>query len=109
MYYGLGLTAILPYLIPYRPIIRAGIGFISANPVTVTPTESFRPTQTTFYFRAGAGVSRSIMENVQFEFLSDLWVTPYRYRIYIFDRKEVDTSDAMFVHLILSLGVSYIF
>jgi len=49
------------------------------------------------------------MENVQFEFLSDLWVTPYRYRIYIFDRKEVDTSDAMFVHLILSLGVSYIF
>jgi len=109
MYFGPCLTAILPYLIPYRPILRAGVGFLSANPVTVTPTETFRPTQTTFYFRGGAGISRSIMENMQFELTGDVWITPYKYRIYRFNRKDVETEDALFVHLMFCLGVSYIF
>jgi len=109
MYFGPCLTAILPYMIPYRPVMRVGVGFLSANPVTVTPTETFRPTQTTFYFRGGAGISRSIKENIQFELTGDIWVTPYEYRIYRFNRKDVETEDVLFTHLMVCLGVSCIF
>ena len=48
MKYQFGLLAHFPYFIPYRPSGRIGIGFIATDPVTVTPTETFRPSQTTF-------------------------------------------------------------
>jgi len=108
-YFGPSITAILPYFIPYRPIVRAGVGFISVNPITVTPTSTFRPTQTTFYIRAGAGISRSIRENIQFELMADVWFTPYAYRIYKFNRRFVTTEDKYFSHLVISLNISYFF
>jgi len=109
LYFGPSVTAILPYFIPYRPIVRAGVGFISVNPITVTPTSTFRPTQTAFYIRAGAGVSRSIRESIQFELMADVWFTPYAYRIYKFNRRYVTTEDKYFSHLVISLGISYFF
>ena len=108
-YFGPTLTAILPYFIPYRPIVRAGVGFISVNPITVTPTSTFRPTQTAFYIRAGAGMSRSLRENIQFELMADIWFTPYAYRIYRFNRRYVTAEDKYFSHFVISLGINYFF
>jgi len=107
--YHLNLLALFPVLIPYRPVARLGIGFLSVNPVTVTPTERFRPTQTTFYFLCGAGVSRSIFDNVLLEASANFWITPYEYRIYRFNRLDVDTSVERFTHLSISIGVAYTF
>ena len=107
--YQLGVAAILPYLIPYRPIVNAGIGFLSVDPVTVTPTESFRPSQTTFYFVFGIGVARSIKENITVEAASSLWVSPYKYRIYRFNRSDVEIDESQFTHGSFHVGVSYIF
>lgn len=107
--YQLGLTTILPYLIPYRPVATVGIGFLSADPVTVTPTETFRPSQTTFYFTGGAGIARSIRENITIEVMSSIWVSPYRYRIYRFNRSDVEMEEKQFTHLSFHVGVSYIF
>lgn len=107
--YQLGGLAVFPVLIPYRPLARLGIGFISVNPITVTPTATFRPTQTAFYFYGGSGITRSIRENISLEASATFWVTPYQYRIYTFNRSDVDTDDEQFTHLSISLGISYLF
>lgn len=109
MNYQFGVTAILPYLIPYRPVARLGVGFLSVNPVTVTPIESFRPGQTAFYFIAGTGLTRSIRENIIIEWTVNIYHTPYDYRIYTFDRSEVTTLDVRFTHYVFNLGLSYSF
>jgi hypothetical protein len=109
MSYQLGLAAIFPYLIPYRPIARIGFGFLSSDPVTVTPTESYRPSQTTFYIVTGGGITRSIKENIVVELNANIWLTPYRYRIYRFNRSNVEAENKQFTHLAISLGVMYIF
>lgn len=109
MKYQLGLLTYFPYLIPYRPKAMIGIGFLATDPVTVTPTETFRPSQTTFYFIFGGGITRSIRENIAVELGTDLWVAPYRYRIYSFNRSSVDIEEKQFTHLTFSLGISYIF
>ena len=88
---------------------RLGFGFLSVNPITVTPTESFRPGQTAFYFIAGAGITRSIRENIIIEWTANIYYTPYVYRIYSFDRSEVTTNDVRFTHYFFSLGISYSF
>ncbi len=107
--YQLGLTAILPYLIPYRPVASLGIGFLSADPITVTPTRTFRPSQTTFYFTGGGGFTRSIRENISIEATGNIWISPYRYRIYRFNRSDVEIEKKQFTHLSFHIGVSYIF
>ncbi len=107
--YALSLVALFPVLIPYRPVARLGVGFLSVNPVTVTPTESFRPTQTTFYFLCGAGVSRSILDGILLEASANFWITPYQYRIYRFNRLDVDSSVERFTHLSISVAVAYTF
>ena len=107
--YHLNLLAVFPVLIPYRPVARLGIGFLSVNPITVTPTETFRPTQTTFYFVGGAGVTRMILDRMLVEASAQFWVTPYRYRIYEFDRYDVTTATEQFMHVSISLGLVYAF
>ncbi len=107
--YQLGLTTILPYLIPYRPVASLGIGFLSADPITVTPTNTFRPSQTTFYFIGGGGVTRSIKENITIEAMGNIWVSPYHYRIYRFNRREVEIDEKQFTHVSFHVGISYIF
>ncbi len=109
MNYQFGGTAILPYMIPYRPMARLGVGFLSVNPITVTPTESFRPGQTAFYFIGGAGMTRTLRENIIIEGTANIYYTPYAYRIYAFDRSEVTTYDARFTHYTFNLGISYSF
>ena len=103
------LVALFPVLIPYRPIARCGVGFMSVNPITVTPTESFRPAQTTFYLCGGAGLTRSLYENVLVQMEATFWVTPYRYRVYRFNRLDVTVSEERFAHVGLSLGAVYTF
>ena len=107
--YRLNLLAIFPVLIPYRPIARFGIGFISANPITVTPTTTFRPTQTTFYIIGGAGITKSLLDKFLLEAGANFWITPYEYRIYRFNRLSVDVDEQRFIHVGISLGVSYTF
>jgi hypothetical protein len=107
--YNLGLTAIIPVLIPYRPYASFGIGIQSVNPVTANPIDTFRPTQTTFYFNATAGFTRSIMENFLVDLGGGVLFTPYRYRVYTFDRSKVTTEDRQFTHFTFSLGLSYNF
>jgi hypothetical protein len=105
----LGAMAIFPVLISYRPIARLGLGFLSTNPITVTPTQTFRPTQTTFYLIGGAGLSRSVFTRFLVEADMSFWATPYKYRIYRFDRLNVSTESERFMHLEIQLGVSYTF
>jgi len=107
--YRMNLIALFPVLIPYRPVARFGIGFLSVNPVTATPTDTFRPTQTTFYFLGGAGVTRMILDRLLVEAGANFWVTPYEYRIYRFNRYDVTTTTERFMHLSLSLGFVYTF
>lgn len=107
--YNLGFTAIFPVLIPYRPYASFGIGVQSVNPITVNPVETYRPTQTTFYFTAGAGITRSIKENFLVEASAGVWFTPYKYRVYTFDRNKVTTENKQFTHVTFSLGISYNF
>ena len=107
--YRLSLVTLFPILIPYRPIARLGVGLLSVNPVTVTPTSSFRPTQTTFYCIGGVGVSRSVFDRICVEACANLWITPYKYRTYRFNRLDVETSTDRFTHLSVSLAVTYTF
>ena len=107
--YHLNLLALFPVLLPYRPVARLGVGFLSVNPVTVTPTDTFRPTQTTFYLLGGAGVTRSISSAVLLEASANFWITPYEYRIYRFNRLDVETSAERFTHLSISLALTYTF
>jgi hypothetical protein len=107
--YRINVLAIFPVLIPYRPMARFGIGFLSTNPVTVTPTETFRPTQTTFYFIGGAGITKSLFDKFLVEAGANFWITPYRYRIYRFNRLNVETDTHRFMHLEIAVGFSYTF
>jgi hypothetical protein len=109
--YRLNLFAIIPYFIPvpYRPVARLGVGFISVNPVTATPTDTYRPTQTTMYLLAGAGITRTVLKRMLVEVSADVLFTPYEYRIYEFDRQDVSTSMARFTHLSTTLAVTYTF
>jgi hypothetical protein len=107
--YHLDLLAIFPVLIPYRPFMRFGVGFLSVNPITVTPTETYRPAQTAFYLIGGGGFTRSFRENIFVEASADFYMTPYQYTIYEFDRSSVSTRDTYFSHLVFGLGVSYSF
>ncbi|MBN1885705.1 MAG: hypothetical protein JW876_09330 [Candidatus Krumholzibacteriota bacterium] len=107
--YQFGMTAILPYFIPWRPLVRGGLAFLTADPVTVTPIDTFRPAQTTVYLVAGAGVVRSFKEDFAAELAVDAMITPYKYRVYSFDRQRVEDDPRQFFHLGISLGVSYVF
>jgi hypothetical protein len=107
--YHLDLLTIFPVLIPYRPFMRVGAGFLTVNPITVTPTETYRPAQTAFYLIGGGGFIRSFRENIFVEASTDCYLTPYEYTIYEFDRSSVSTRDTYFFHLVFSLGVSYSF
>ncbi len=107
--YHLDLLAIFPILIPYRPFVRLGVGFLAVNPITATPTETYRPAQTAFYLIGGGGFTRSFRENIFLEASTEIYLTPYEYTIYEFDRSSVSTRDASFSHLVFSLGLSYSF
>jgi len=109
--YRLNLFAISPFLLPVscRPVARLGIGFLSVNPVTATPTDTYRPTQTTFYIFGGAGVTRTFLRNTLVEASANVWITPYEYRIYRFNRLDVDTDVERFTHLSISLAATYLF
>ena len=109
--YRLNLFAIIPYFIrvPYRPVARLGVGFLSVNPVTATPTDTYRPTQTTMYLLAGAGITRNFLKRMLVEVSADVLVTPYQYRIYPFDRQDVNTSLERFTHFSMSLALTYTF
>lgn len=104
-----GITAILPFFIPWRPVVRGGFALLAADPVTVTPTDSFRPSQTTFYLFAGGGITRSITENIDAELSVDAMITPYKYRVYAFNRQQVDEDPYQFLHFGFTLGLSYVF
>lgn len=105
----LDVMALFPVLVSYRPVARLGLGFLSTNPVTVTPTETFRPTQTAFYIIGGAGLARPVFKRFLAEADASFWVTPYKYRIYRFDRLNVSTETERFMHLQLEFAVSYTF
>jgi hypothetical protein len=107
----LNLLAIFPFFVPpsLRPVARFGVGFMSVNPLTATPTKTYRPTQTAFYVLGGAGVTRTFFGNVLVEAGANVWITPYKYRIYRFNRVDVSTSTARFTQLALSLALTYTF
>jgi len=109
--YRLNLFAIIPYFIPvpYRPVARVGIGFLSVNPITATPTDTYRPTQTTMYLLGGAGITRTFLKRMLVEVSAEALFTPYRYRIYAFDRQSVSTSLERFTHLSATIAVTYTF
>jgi len=107
--YHIDLFAVFPVLIPYRPLLRAGAGFLAVNPITATPTETYRPGQTAFYLICGGGFTRSFRENLSVEASVDFYLTPYEYRIYEFDRSSVSTEDARFFHFVFGIGASYAF
>jgi hypothetical protein len=107
--YHLCLAANFHIPTPIRPIARLGVGLLSVNPVTVTPTESFRPTQTTFYLIGGAGAAYPLRGNMLVEAGATLWMAPFRYRIYRFNRLDVNTLLARFAHVSVSIGITYTF
>ena len=109
--YRLNLFAIVPVLltVPYRPVARFGVGFLSVNPITATPTDTYRPTQTAFYILGGAGVTRTLLRRMLIEASANVWITPYEYRIYRFNRLDVDTSVERFTHLSIALALTYTF
>jgi len=107
--YHIDLLGIFPILIPYRPLLRVGAGFLAVNPITATPTETYRPGQTAFYLICGGGFTRSFRENIFVEASADFYLTPYEYRIYEFDRSSVLTEDARFTHFVFTIGASYAF
>ncbi len=109
--YRLNLFMIVPYFIPvpYRPAARLGVGFLSVNPVTATPTDTYRPTQTAFYVFGGAGMTRTVLKRFLVEASANAWITPYEYRVYRFDRRSVDTDVERFAHLSVTLALTYTF
>ncbi len=109
--YRLNLFMIVPYFMPLRcrPVARLGVGFLSVNPVTATPTDTYRPTQTAFYVFGGAGLTRAVLKHFLVEASANAWITPYKYRIYRFNRVDVDTSVERFAHLSISLALTYTF
>ncbi len=108
--YRFGVTTLVPILIPYRPLAHLGVAFLTSDPPTVVPTETYRPSQTTFYVVAGAGVNYSLgWYDIAAELRTDFMITPYRYVIYRFYRDRVESHQERFMHLTVSLGLSYTF
>ena len=105
----LGIITFLPYLIPYRPTLRAGLALLTCNPVVSPPVPSFTPSQTVLYGLFGGGMSWSIRSRVQIEFGADLLITPYQYRVYTFQRQYVEASRERFIHAAFTLGATYAF
>ena len=105
----LGLMVFATHFLPYRPYARAGLGLMSANPVTTTPTDTFKPSQTTFYFVLGLGASRYVWKEMMIEAGADVLFAPYDYNKYSFDRQSVLLEKVQFTHFNFSLGVTYTF
>ncbi len=97
------------YLPGYRPLARVAIGLQSIDPVTTTPTDTFRPTQTTFYFILGGGISRYLWRTLSAEIDIDVMMTPYSYLKYYFNRQDVTTEREQFTHFKIYLGAHYTF
>ncbi len=106
----IGITAFAQDFLPFRPGIRVALGLYSTNPVIVTPTETFRPSQTTFYFITGLNIGRYIWKGLLVEIGADVMFTPYEYKKYTFARPDqVSTENAQFTHFVFSLGTSFSF
>lgn len=104
-----GISGFLTNILPFRPHVRAAFGLQSVNPVTTTPTDTFRPSQTTLYFIAGVGIGRYVWRELIVELSADLMATPYKYMKYSFDRQSVTSEEAQFTHYVIALGASYTF
>jgi len=105
----LGVIAFSSHFLPFRPGVRAGIGLQSANPVTVTPTSTFKPSQTTFYLYIGCTLGRYVWRKLTVEVGSDILYSPYEYTIYKFNRQDVEAANKQFIHYNFTLGASYSF
>jgi hypothetical protein len=105
----LGMMVFATHFLPYRPYARAGFGLMSANPVTTTPTDTFKPSQTTFYFVLGLGTGRYLWKEMMIEAGADVLFAPYDYNKYSFDRQSVLLEKVQFTHFNFSLGITYTF
>ena len=105
----IGIAAFSSHFLPFRPGLRAGLGLHSANPVTVTPTDTFRPSQTTFYFIIGCSLGRFVWKSMTVELGADILFAPYEYTKYTFDRQSVYTERVQFTHHTFTFGASYSF
>jgi len=105
----IGIIHFFPYWIPNRPSFRAGFAFMTVNPVVSEPVETFRPSQTILYFATGVGITWSLREYFQLEFGADLFISPYRYRVYSFHRQYVEATEERFIHAAFTIGANYMF
>jgi hypothetical protein len=105
----LGVTAIFPVWIPYRPSARFALALLTVNPSISEPVKEFRPSQTVFYMVFGLGMTRVLKGMFQIEAGADVMFTPYEYRIYEFYRQYYEAREAGFLHLSFYLGASYTF
>ena len=105
----IGIVAFSSHFLPFQPGLRAGIGLQSANPVTVTPTDTFKPSQTTFYLITGCSLGRFVWKTLTMEIGADILFAPYEYTKYTFDRQSVYTEKVQFTHYTFTLGASYSF
>ncbi|MBN2071969.1 MAG: hypothetical protein JW814_10970 [Candidatus Krumholzibacteriota bacterium] len=105
----IGLIAFSSHFLPFRPGVRAAFALQSANPITVTPTDTFKPSQTTFYLVTGLNLGRYVWKKMLVEAGIDVLYAPYEYTIYRFDRQSVSAQNSQFVHYTFSLGASYSF
>ncbi|MBN2185281.1 MAG: hypothetical protein JW746_08140 [Candidatus Krumholzibacteriota bacterium] len=105
----IGIVAYSSHFLPFQPGLRAGLGLLSANPVTVTPTDTFKPSQTTFYFIIGCSLGRFVWKAMTVEMGADILFAPYEYTKYTFNRQSVFTEDVQFTHYTFTLGASYSF
>ncbi len=105
----IGVTFISTHFLPYRPYGRAAFCLLSANPLTATPTDTFRPSQTNLYFVLGLGVNTFVWKGIAAEAGVDVMFTPYEYIVYTFDRQSVGSEAVQFTHFGFSLGASYSF
>lgn len=105
----LGLTFISTSYLPYRIFVRAALGLLSSNPVTVTPTDTFRPSQTTFNIVLGIGANKFLWKSLAAETGFDVMFTPYKYNVYTFNRQSVSSDPSQFIHFTVSLGASWSF
>ncbi len=104
-----GLAFVSTSYLPYRLFGRAALGLLSSNPVTVTPTDTFRPSQTTFNIVLGVGADKFLWKSLAAEAGLDVMFTPYKYNVYTFDRQSVSSDPSQFTHFVISLGASWSF
>ena len=105
----LGLAYVSTSYLPYRLFGRAAFGLLSSNPITVTPTDTFRPSQTTFNIVLGVGADRFLWKSLAAETGLEVMFTPYKYNVYTFDRQSVSIDPSQFIHFMISLGASWSF